>query len=89
MDTIQEVKQYLFEAKTICYMTSYHLEYDGKKVNDFIDLASLNITEKDLPEKDVIFQMVEGTPSLLLSSPSSPSSTSPSHSIFVVPCSTL
>lgn len=57
LDTIQEVKQYLFEAKSICYVTSYHLEYEGKKVNDFIDLGSLNVNPNE--GHDIVFQMVE------------------------------
>jgi len=43
MDSIRDIKQYLFEAKEICYLTSYHLHLpdDPNPCNDFTELSEI------------------------------------------------
>lgn len=40
-DSVQEVRQYLYETVETGYMTSYHLELDGVLVSDYVELAEL------------------------------------------------
>lgn len=40
-DSIQDIRQYLLESPETVFVTSYHLELNGEKINDFIGLEEL------------------------------------------------
>lgn len=40
-DTVQDIRQCLFEAKEICYITAYELRFNGEPIDEFNELAQL------------------------------------------------
>lgn len=59
-DTVQDLRQYLFETVETGFMTSYHLELDGTPVSDFVELAEL--VPLGLKDESVL-RVVEGVAS--------------------------
>ena len=41
VDTVQDVRQYLFESAEACDITSYSLHLNGSPINDFVELAKI------------------------------------------------
>jgi hypothetical protein len=44
-DTLYEIKQYLHDSTILYFFTNYHFSFDGKTLNEYIEIASLNIPE--------------------------------------------
>ncbi len=56
MDTVQDVRQYLFETAEASDLTSYNLQLNGKSINDFAELSEL----EDLKPEATLY-MAPGT----------------------------
>jgi len=53
-DNVQDVRQFLFETPETCFMTHYQLVLNGNVVNDYVDIASLNIGEGAVLEMQTV-----------------------------------
>jgi len=41
IDNVQDIKQYLFESIETCYITTYNLYFEGKKLNDYSEISEI------------------------------------------------
>lgn len=47
LDTVQDVRQYLFETPEAADLTSYALLLDGQPINDFAELSEMDNLKPD------------------------------------------
>ena len=59
-ENVQELRQYLVEAKETCFLNAYHLECEGEVVNDYAEIGAIpGIVD------EVVITMVEGKGQLM------------------------
>lgn len=44
-EMVLELREFLNEHVYTCFFTNYYFEHDGKRLNDYTELAELNLTE--------------------------------------------
>ena len=44
-ELVLELREFLSEHVYTCFFTHYYFEHDGKRLNDYTELAELNLTE--------------------------------------------